>query len=141
MGKQDRLGAWADELAMRQSLKYDIALRAGSIPVRKDSDMKGQSRRYAEATAAVRQKELAAREVLMRHGLYLNQFMPYFRFVRSLCKAARLYSGEDFRSMAEAAAARWTGQGCSREILREILYQVFNVRLEGESEGRSPNDD
>jgi len=129
MGKQDKLGAWANELAMRQSLKYDMALRAGSIPVRKDSDMKGQSRRYAEATAAVRQKELAAREVLMRRGLYLNQFMPYFRFARSLCKAGRPYSGDDFRSVAEAAVARWTGQGCSREILTEILHQVFNVSL------------
>jgi hypothetical protein len=134
VSKRDKVGTWASERVSRQSLRYDMALRAGSVPARKDSDLKGQSRRYAEATAAVRQKELAAREVLMRHGLFRTQFMPYFRFVRSLYKAARLYSGEDFRFAAEAATARWAGQGCSREILREILFNVFNVTLSGNSE-------
>jgi len=111
-----------------------MALRQGRADTRKDSDISAQSRRYAVAVDAIRQKELQAREVLMRHGLYRTQFMPYFRFVRSLCKAAKLYSGEDFRSMAEAAVARWTGQGCERGILEEVLYQVFNVRI-GEEGG------
>jgi len=125
---------WASEHLSRQCQKFDMALRQGRADTRKDSDIGAQSRRYAEATAAVRQKELAAREVLMRHGLYPSQFMSYFRFVRSLCKAARLYSGDDFRSMAEVAVARWTGQGCDRGILAEVLYQVFDVRI-GEEGG------
>lgn len=141
MSKRDRTGAWASERVSRQCLKFDMALRQGRADTRKDSDIGAQSRRYAEATAAVRQKELAAREVLMRHGLFRTQFMPYFRFVRSLCKAARLYWADDFRFAAQAATARWTGQGCDPKILAEILYQVFNVRPEDKSEARNTNDE
>jgi hypothetical protein len=134
MSRRDKTGTWASERVSRQCLKFDMALRQGRVDPRKDHDVKAQSRHYAEAVGAIRQKELAAREVLMRHGLFRTQFMPYFRFVRTLCKAAKLYRADDFRLAAEAATARWAGQGCERGILEEVLYQVFNVKLESKPE-------
>lgn len=123
----------AIEAVARQSLKFNMALRQGRADLRKDQDVKAQSRHYAEAVGAIRQKELQAREVLMRHGLFRTQFMPYFRFVRTLCKAAKLYRADDFRFAAEAATARWTGQGCDRGILAEVLLNVFNLRLKAQA--------
>lgn len=120
----------AREFTARQSRKFDAALRRGAVSPRCDGNMGAQSQNYARAAAAGRQKELAARQVLMRHGLFPSQFMPYFRFVRHLWAATRLYWADDFRLVAEAASARWAGQGCDRKILSEILYQVFNVSIE-----------
>lgn len=117
------------EQVSRQCLKFDMALRQGRADSRKDRDIGAQIRRYAEAVGAIRQKELQAREVLMRHGLFRIQFMPYFRFVRYLCRARKQYQGKEFELEAEAATARWTGQGCDRGILVEILLNVFNLRL------------
>ena len=134
MPKQDKTGKWARQMISRQVLKYDIALRAGAVSGRSDSDLKSQSRRYAEAVGAIRQKELQAREVLMRHGVLSCQFMPYFRFVRYLSRVSKQYRGAEFELEARAATARWTGQGCNRGILEEVLYQVFNVRLESKPE-------
>lgn len=134
MPKQDKTGKWAREMISRQVLKYDIALRAGAVSGRSDSDLKSQSRRYAEAVGAIRQKELQAREVLMRHGVLSCQFMPYFRFVRFLSRVAKGCRGAAFELEAEAVVARWTGQGCERELLAEIVLAVFNLRLpEGQS--------
>lgn len=129
------------EWVARQARRYEAAMRRGTAPLRRDCDVRGQGRHYADAMAAVRQKELATRVVLMRHGLFPSQFMPYFRFVRHLGAATRLYWADDFRLVAEAASARWTGQGCDRKILFEILYQVFNVSIEEKPEARSQNDD
>lgn len=134
MSNRDKTGTWVSERVSRQCLKFDMALRQGRADTRKDSDIGTQSRRYAEAVGAIRQKELVAREVLMRHGLYRTQFMPYFRFVRFLSRVRKQYQGKEFELEAEAATARWTGQGCDRGILEEVLYQVFNVKLESKSE-------
>jgi len=131
----------AREFTARQSRRFDAALRQGKAFGRSDRDLSAQSGNYALAAAAGRQKELAARQVLMRHGLFPSQFMPYFRFVRHLGAATRLYWADDFRLVAEAASARWAGQGCDRKILAEILYQVFNVSIEDKSEARSQNDE
>jgi hypothetical protein len=142
MRRQDKTGTWAQEMVSRQSLKYDIALRAGTVPARKDSDLKSQSRRYAEAVGAIRQRELQAREVLMRHGVLSCQFMPYFRFVRFLCRMSKESRGAAFELEAEAAVARWTGQGCSPELLSEVVLAVFNLRLETDRvEPRMDTDD
>ena len=130
MSKRDKTETWASERVSRQSLKFSMALRQGRADVRKDRDVKAQSRHYAEAVGAIRQKELQAREVLMRHGLYRTQFMPYFRFVRFLSRVRKQYQGAEFELEAEAATARWTGQGCERGILVEILFNVFNLRME-----------
>jgi hypothetical protein len=129
------------EKLARQSFKFNLALRQGLISVRGDRDIDAQSRHWEDAVASCRQKEFAAKQVLMRHGLFPTQFMPYFRFVRYLGRAARLYQGEDFRLEAGAAAARWAGQGCDARILAEILWNVFNVRVEEEPETRSQNDE
>ncbi|GEM_PF-4268932 len=134
MRKQDKTGTWAREMVSRQSLKFNLALRQGRADLRKDQDVKAQSRHYAEAVGAIRQKELQAREVLMRHGVLSCQFMPYFRFVRYLSRVSKQYRGAEFELEARAATARWTGQGCNREILEEVLYQVFNVKLESKPE-------
>jgi hypothetical protein len=134
MDEQPKAEQKAREFTARQSRKFDAALRRGKVSPRCDGNMGAQSQNYALAAAVGRQKELAARQVLMRHGLYPSQFMPYFRFVRHLGAATRLYWADDFRLVAEAASARWAGQGCSREILREILWSVFNVRI-GEEGG------
>jgi len=131
----------AFEKLARQSFKFNLALRQGMTSVRGDRDIDAQSRHWEDAVASCRQKEFAAKQVLMRHGLFPTQFMPYFRFVRYLGRAAKLYQGEDFRLEVEAATARWAGQGCSRDILTEVLYQVFNVSIEDKPEARSQNDD
>ena len=136
METQDRTEKRAREEVWRQNLKYDIALRAGLAPARADRDLKGQSLRYAEASVAMRQKELQAREVLMRRGLFRTQFMPYFRFVRYLSRAAKVYRGTEFEPEAEAAIARWTGQGCEHGLLVEITFVVFNLRLVTSGEDR-----
>jgi hypothetical protein len=127
----------APDRVAKQCLKFDMALRRGAVSARCDGDIKAQSLHYAGAVAALREKELQAREVLMWHGLFRTEFMPYFRFVRTLSKAAKLYWADDFHLAAEAAAARWAGQGCDPVILREILFNVFNVGLDGKPETRS----
>ncbi len=116
----------------KQARKFNAALEHGWADARKDRDIRAQSGNYARASAAVRLKELQARAVLMRHGLYRTQFMPYFRFVRHLWSASKLYWADDFHLLAGAAVARWTGQGCNREILKEILFDVFNVKVREE---------
>ena len=130
MDEQRKAEQKARDFTARQSRKFDAALHKGKAFGRSDHNLSVQSSNYAQAAAAGRQKELAARQVLMQHGLYPSQFMPYFRFVRHLWAATRLYWAEDFRLAAVAATARWAGQGCSRKILSEILYQVFNVSVE-----------
>ena len=130
MDEQRKAEQKARDFTARQSRKFDAALHRGAVSPRCDGNMSAQSRNYAQAAAVGRQKELAARQVLMRHGLFPTQFMPYFRFVRHLGAATRLYWADDFRLVAQAASARWAGQGCDRKILSEILYQVFNVSIE-----------
>ena len=130
MSEQVRYGNRTQERLARQCAKFDISVRQGRADTRKDKDLNAQSRRYAEAASAIRAKEMLTRQVLMRYGVFSSQFMPYLRFVRFLSRTSKETRGAAFEVEAEAAVARWTGLGCSRDWLAEIVLAVFNLRLE-----------
>ena len=129
MSEQVRYGNRTQERLARQCAKFDISVRQGRADTRKDKDLNAQSRRYAEAASAIRAKEMLTRQVLMRHGVFSSQFMPYLRFVRFLGRTSKETRGAAFEVEAEAATARWAGLGCSREWLAEIVLAVFNLNL------------
>ena len=124
-----KTGEW-DRLRLdRQCRRFEMALRHGTADTRSDRNLAAQREHYALVSGQMRAMEQQAKHILMRHGVMIVGFLPFLRFVRSLFAVKRRSGADGFALKAEAAVVRWSGLGCSREILVEIVAQIFKVKL------------
>jgi hypothetical protein len=135
------LGDWDAAQLDRQCRRFAKALRLGTADTRSDHNLAAQREHYATAAGQTRVLEQQAKQVLMRHGVPPIWFMRYYNFVRSLAKAGRQCGSRELALEAEVAVVRWSGRGCIREILVEVVLQVFKVRLQPDAPEQAQSDE
>ncbi|MEO0078105.1 MAG: hypothetical protein ABIK86_03790 [candidate division WOR-3 bacterium] len=90
-------------------------------------------REYALARHEVRQTELAnfelqAKEAIDQFDIPSTLYVGYLNYCRELWKKSNTYSGTVLKRETEAIMAKWKVRGLDDEIMKNLRFQLINVK-------------